>query len=200
MLRFASVLLFLAWAHISAAQHPILNYFNVNRTNNEVHLSWEVASGSQCDGIQIYRSSDSLNFIEIGEIAGICGNPDFAQPYSHVDNSPVENAYNTYKLKLGTQGYSSTVTIHYIQANENGYSILPHPANTESILYFDNPNQEGFTLNVYEISGSLVHTSSWNSNAIPLEILQDLSGLYLMQLTSDDATKNIVGKFLINPS
>ena len=200
MLRFASVQIFLAWALSSAAQHPILNYFNINRINDEIHLSWEVASGSQCDGIQIYRASDSLNFSQVGDISGICGNPDFAQPYSFIDNTPVTNAYNTYKLKLGTQGYSSTVTIHYIQTNESGYSILPHPANEQSVLYFNNPNQEGFTLKIYDISGSLVHTSEWNSNAIPLDILQNLSGLYVMQLSSDDATKNIVGKLLINPS
>ena len=43
----------------------ILDEFSIDVTQGQVLLAWTIKSGSLCNGIQIYRSIDSLNFSEI---------------------------------------------------------------------------------------------------------------------------------------
>ena len=102
-----SIALFLPMS-LFGQEHPILNYFSANLGDNDVYLSWEIMGGGQCNGIQILRSTDSLNYVEIGDVQGVCGSPDFAQQYDFTDESPVENSINYYRLELGVQGFSST--------------------------------------------------------------------------------------------
>ena len=135
-------------------EHPILNYFFANLQNGQVHLSWEIKGGSQCNGIQILRSTDSLGpYTEIGELAGVCGSPDFAQSYDFIDEQPVANAYNHYKIQLGVQGLSSIATIHYVQLLEGGYKVFPNPVTVDSRIFFNNPSNKTFSYDVFSVHG-----------------------------------------------
>ena len=87
-----------------AQQNSILGSFYLFESNAKIYLNWSIVSGSTCNGIKIFRSIDSLNFYEIGKIEGICGNISAEQFYNFIDENPVKNKINFYKLELGNSG------------------------------------------------------------------------------------------------
>jgi len=112
---FLLLLLISQSASVSVAQnHPILGKFSISENNGDVYLSWSIIAGSSCNGIQIYRSIDSINFSQIGDIPGVCGSVDFTQTYDFTDNNPVKNKVNYYRLELGNQDFSQIVSIEII--------------------------------------------------------------------------------------
>ncbi len=178
--------------------HPILNYFTTNLSDGKVLLSWEIKGGNQCNGIKVFRSTDSLNFSQIGDIAGICGSPDFAQGYTFVDDSPEENAVNYYKIELGGQGFASSSGVHYVKLLEDGYKVYPNPITDQSRLYFNNTSGQKHTLQVIDYSGKIVMQLDANSgNEIDLSPLTVLSGPYIFQLIPESTGEPVRGKLLV---
>jgi hypothetical protein len=57
----------------SAKSQTILSDFDIDQSNGKVLLAWTIKSGSICNGMQIYRSKDSIDFVLIEDIQGVCG-------------------------------------------------------------------------------------------------------------------------------
>lgn len=180
-----------------AQSHPILGKFFVSENSGSVFLSWSIVAGSTCNGIQIYRSTDSLSFTQIGEIPGVCGSFDFIQPYDFTDNNPVKNKINYYRLELGDLGFSQTVSIEIIDIAQNGYQIRPHPANAETKIYFDNNNRQEQQFNLYNMHGVVVFTSTTNNDFIPVNTSLFQSGLYLFAISVQGNPPAIKGRLLV---
>ena len=73
-MRFNLICCFWIYASICIVNaQSVLNYFNAQVLNAQVVLNWEVRIGNTCDGIEIQHSTDSISFVKIGEIAGVCG-------------------------------------------------------------------------------------------------------------------------------
>jgi len=70
------------------AQSPILDKFDVTANHQQVFISCTIGSGNVCNGIEIWRSMDSINFNIVGDIPGICGS--LAEPvnYYFIDENP----------------------------------------------------------------------------------------------------------------
>ncbi len=177
--------------------HPILNYFTTNLSDGRVLLSWEIKGGDQCNGIKVLRSTDSLHFTQIGDIAGICGSPDFAQPYTYTDESPTENAINYYKIELGGQGFASSSGVHYVKLLNDGYKVYPNPITQDSRLYFNNPGQN-YTFQLIDYTGKMVMSmETGQQSEIDLSTLNVLSGPYIFQLIPQSTGEAIQGKLLV---
>ncbi|MBA2421837.1 MAG: hypothetical protein H0V61_01240 [Chitinophagales bacterium] len=56
------LLLQMITAHVFAQHNLILGNFSLFQSNGKVYLNWYIVSGSSCNGIQIYRSTDSVMF------------------------------------------------------------------------------------------------------------------------------------------
>ncbi|HAW51895.1 MAG TPA: hypothetical protein DCX54_06130, partial [Flavobacteriales bacterium] len=95
-------------------QQTILDRFQANTVDSQVYLSWTIKKGSTCNGIKITRSADSLNFVEIGRIDGVCGDASSAVNYSFIDATPLLNRKNFYRLDLGDVGPSEIISIDVI--------------------------------------------------------------------------------------
>ena len=98
-MRSIRIILFSIFIYVSTENalgqiNPILGHFYASEQNGVVILSWEILAGSTCNGIQIFRSTDDLNFSQINDIPGICGNISFAQDYIYEDIIPVKNKTN----------------------------------------------------------------------------------------------------------
>ncbi len=91
-------------AHVYAQHNPIPGNFSLFENNGKVYLNWSIVSGSTCNGIQIYRSTDSVMFTQVGNIPGICGSSSSAISYNFIDDNPVKNKVNYYRLELGNNG------------------------------------------------------------------------------------------------
>jgi hypothetical protein len=177
----ASILVFLSTNQV-LAQSNILEKFTATQVNDKVVLSWIIEKGSTCNGIDIERADDSMNFITIGHIDGICGDERNSKPYSFVDESPLKNSINYYRLELGSVGPSKILSISVISLGDNGYLLKPNPFLYESLLFFENFNNEQHELVLYTMEGKEILREVGNDNYFKLK-KNDLSdGMYLFVL------------------
>lgn len=183
---------------LAAAQpHPILDDFTAFRDGNTVLLKWTITSGSTCNGIRIYRAEDTINYIQVGDIAGVCGSSTSPVPYSFTDLSPIPNRINYYRLELGTQGFSKYVSIDFIVLGESGYLIRPQPITDNAVIYFDNPSNDSHSFKLYDEKGELVRTiENITSNTIPFNRAGLSSGTYIFTIESGEKIK-VKGKIVV---
>ncbi|MBK7247105.1 MAG: hypothetical protein IPI05_05505 [Flavobacteriales bacterium] len=52
---------------------------------NGVLVNWTIHGGSTCDGQDVERSTDSVNFVMVHRIQGICGSSESSTPYTWFD-------------------------------------------------------------------------------------------------------------------
>lgn len=177
----ALFLLFTGTAQVSA-QGVELDKFAVFQHNDQVFLSWVMARGSTCNGIQVERSTDNIEFEIIEYIPGVCGSAAEPRPYSYIDENPVANQTNYYRLELGYQGYSETQSLEFRVFSE-GITIGPNPAQDQTEIRFRNPSQDMVNLEIYSISGRLVHETRATSSTLDLDLSTFQDGVYLLRLT-----------------
>jgi len=195
---FLLLLLILQTTKISFGQkHPILANFSISEFKCDVFLRWSILAGSSCDGIQIYRSTDSINYTEIGSINGICGSVEYEQPYDFTDNNPVKNKINYYRLELGLQGFSQIVSVEIFEIETNGYQIRPHPANNETKIYFNNNKRQEQRFILYNNNGIEVFTTTTNDNFLELNTVLLQSGIYFFKISDSANTPIAQGKLLV---
>lgn len=134
MIRWLIGVLLFFFAQPGRAQY--LREFNAIQSGNGVELSFIIAGGNTCNGIDILRSTDSLNYYVIGDIAGICGSPTEDTRYSYTDRNPVPNARNFYRLDLRTLGYAGQVSVFVLYFEEERILLFPNPVSDRSSVYF----------------------------------------------------------------
>ena len=189
---------FVIAAKNSFSQHnPILANFSVFENNGKVFLNWQIVAGSTCNGIQIYRSSDSTNFIQIGDIAGICGSSSSAVSYSFTDENPQPNKINCYRLELGGNGSSEILSVEIIDIVSGGYQIRPNPVTEQAKIYFSNDSHLPMNFTLTDINGNLAMRKENITDDFFIFNRQGLSsGLYLFTIDYNNTVK-VSGKIII---
>ena len=177
------------------AQETILAYFNATENQEEVLLKWAILEGETCNGILITRSTDSLFFEAIGEIGGVCGDPNFQQPYSFVDEAPPKNTTVYYKLELGISDFSEIISIELISKNESGYQVRPQPMRNHGKIYFDNPESNEWEIEIYQMNGQIIYQNITQNNYFEIYTGNWSGGVYIFHLSS--SKENIQGKIII---
>ena len=180
------------------AQHnPILDNFSVFENNGKAFLNWTITSGSTCNGIQIFRSSDNMNFIQVGEIIGICGSSSSPTPYNFTDDNPVKNSINYYRLELGSNGSSEILSIEIIDIASGGFQIRPNPVSAEAKVYFDNNKKQEHQLTLYNLNGVSVFTTTTKEDFFLLDSVLLQSGIYLFTISTNGNLPTAQGKLLV---
>ncbi len=186
-----------ATANVFAQHNPILENFTVSENNGKVYLSWSIVSGSTCNGIQIYRSTDSINFAPVGSIAGICGSSSSAINYNFTDENPVKNKLNFYRLELGNSGSSEILSVEVIDIEANGYQIRPNPVISNGKIYFDNNSKREHKLFIYNLIGIQILSSATKENFFELNTEKLLSGIYLFTISTEGNLPKAKGKIMV---
>lgn len=181
--------------NVFSQQNPILGNFFIYEKNGKVYLSWQIVAGSTCNGIQIYRSNDGLNFSKVGEIAGICGSSSSAVSYNFTDEKPEPNKINCYRLELGGNGSSKILSVEIINI-ENGYQIRPNPVVNTAKIYFDNDNNEERQLSVYDANGHMVSESTTEKDFFDFSVGNLPFGIYFFTIAYKDTVK-VSGKIIV---
>lgn len=188
------ILLF-SFFSFSQSPHPIVNYFTATTFDNQIILNWEIQSGETCNGMKLLYSQDSVNFIEIADFPGICGDPNTASRYTFLHTNPQNLQNNYYKVRLGTQGDTYVISHYFIQIDETGYFIYNDPNTNSLTLYFENPNNEIWTLLFFNSLGKLEYEKkNLLSDKIILSQESFSNGLHYFILQSLEG-KTIKGKF-----
>lgn len=179
------------------AQHVKLSNFYLISDNKQIYLFWTIESGPTCNGISIWHSTDSLIFEKIGDIPGVCGSSASATPYNFIDENPVLNTRNYYKIRMGYNQYSEikSLFLNYIEPEK--LIIKPNPANGNFTIEFNNSNNENYSLTIMSEAGKQVYyQKEIKGNNFILNSASFESGIYFIILKGGH-TKALMGKLLI---
>lgn len=180
-----------------AQDQPVLDVFFATENNGVVYLNWRILAGGTCNGTNVLRSSDSLNFTEIGRIFGVCGNLSKPESYSFIDESPVSNKRNYYRLELGPWNFSETIYTDIIDLNEQAYQIRPNPIQTKAKIYYRNTKKLKQTLSIYNIIGQKMVSLTSRDEYFEIDVRTLENGMYVFSIIPEDGQSIIKGKMIV---
>ena len=182
---------------IYAQNEEVVLNLTATEFNGKVLLTWAITQGNTCNGISILHSTDTVNYIQIGTIEGICGSTAETIDYQFTDNSPNVNQTNYYRLSLGGIGFSYPVNVDVIDAGNLTYIVSPNPVSSESQLIFNNDNQEKVTITFFNERGEVVHEESSTEQSVTIDRSKFTQGTYFFVLKSEGALASFSGKFTV---
>ncbi len=190
-------ILFVTITHnLTAQEQPVLDSYTVNQADGVVYLNWVLSSGFTCDGIRIYRSVDTNDFVRIGLIPGICGSPDFAVAFDFKDENPVLNTVNYYKLELGNYGFSELIPIRVFDP-QMAYLVVPQPAVNQTEIRFSNKFNELFNLVVFDHNGQKLLEQQSTGTSVKVNVFNIQAGSYVFTLFNSDKSIVINGHLIV---
>jgi hypothetical protein len=174
--------------------HPLLQSFSAIKQPNGVFLKWVIKGGNQCNGTKVYRAKDYLNFEQINHLPGICGSFTENETYSYFDSVPHSNSYNHYRLEMGFQGFTDTVTVFFEDFGRADHVILSdHISNLYSIL-FSNDLKRKVLLQIFDTMGHVVWTETTTESHFLFRPRGLKGGVHLFRI-SGASSADIHGKF-----
>lgn len=195
---FGLMLVLIAFQPKAVAQNEdVISGLTASEFNGKVLLTWAIKQGNTCNGIQILRSIDSVNFSPIGSINGVCGSTLEEVPYEFTDVSPIKNTINYYRLSLGGIGFSWIVNAEVIDVSANNYLLRPNPISDSSELYFPNDAKNQIELKVYNSSGQEVLSQFTIEEKIILYKTDFASGVHFFILFDQIKNSKIKGRFVV---
>jgi len=196
MLKYLFISFLIAFGY-NANTQTILGDFDIDQSNGKVLLAWTIKSGSICNGMQIFRSKDSVDFVLIEDIQGVCGDLSSSVSYTYTDQTPILNNYNYYKINFGGLEDSNILGIEVINILSNSYLLKPNPVTGASDLYFENDNQSEVVLKVFDDFGDVIYLKETQANKFTLDSTSFSSGMYYFSL-ENKTTRNVInGKAVI---
>lgn len=182
----------------SIAQDGVVQLqFSAMEVEGKVYLDWTMARGQTCNGIDIMRSADGLNFSPIGNIAGVCGSSFESVSYFFVDESPVPNQINHYRLTLGNLGPSQTLSVEIINLEGSGYQVRPNPVVDQARIYFDNDRSAEHVLTLFNLNGKALRKGTTRNDYFHLNASGLAQGFYLFRIETSDGLEKAVGRVVV---
>ena len=173
-----------------------LTSFEVEPTNNRVHLSWETASETNNKQFKVQRRTGEQAFETIGEVEG-AGTTYEPQSYQFYDGNPSEGT-NYYRLKQvdfdGSHEFSAIKAVNFEGSDRSIdlalKQVSPNPFQREIQVVYTLPSAKAAQLRLRNVSGEVVDewTQSGNrgKNAYTARPPQGLSkGTYILSLITD---------------
>ncbi len=174
---------FLCAASLTNAQ--FLAAFSAIQHNEKVELDITIAGGNTCNGINILRSSDAVNFSSIGGIAGICGSSTEDVYYSFTDPDPIRNATNYYRLDLITLGYSIIIDLHFVYFGEDKILFYPNPFVDRATVYLKGTNADVSSYRINDSNGKILKQEEGiRGNYFEIKREDLPSGLYYLEINT----------------
>jgi len=175
--------------------------FHVFASGANVGVRFTITQGPQCSGYTIYHSTDSINFIQIYDFPGVCGDQNSNQEYSYTHTAPALNQVNYYKVTIFPTENSNIERIYV--SNQPKASMLAYP--NPVVLTYDVLNLRIFNLSNTRLAGFLYNQFGKPLRTLDLTTTADLAslpvydltnGLYVIWLT--DGSQAFSSKFVIN--
>lgn len=175
---------------INVSQTPLpveLLLFSAIKEGPHVRIRWSTASESNSDHFKVERSVNGIVWAEIAHVHAQ-GNSVVQQNYFSLDLQPLSGT-NYYRLKMVDQdasvNYSTIVPVDFSNANEAAVSVFVNSFNGEVILNSENVSQQIQGIYIYDISGKLVFSQSFESTLLARFPVEQLSaGTYVIVVNS----------------
>lgn len=183
----------------SAQVINITSFFRASENQGKVLLSWQITEGNTCNGIQIYRGTDStLLTTQVGEIIGVCGSVTEPVDYSFVDETLNENTTYYYRLEFGTQGFSETISLTVEGVFKGTSQPRPNPISAQGKIFFTNTGNQSHTLILYNKFGSKVLEKTTKESFFDINTLSLKNGVYVYTISSEEGVVIAKEKLVIS--
>ncbi|MES2689193.1 MAG: T9SS type A sorting domain-containing protein, partial [Bacteroidota bacterium] len=170
--------------------------FSAARDKKDVVLTWSTASEINNKGFEIERSFDGISFDASGFV-GARKNTASVSVYTYTDRGAFkgDNAVLYYRLKQvdlnGTHAYSDVVRLVNKPTVPENISIYPNPCEDVFMVNIVSPVSSDAKVEVYDVSGKLVHQATVEVSAGDNRFLFDRfpqmnNGLYFVKVTSGE--------------
>jgi hypothetical protein len=197
-MRFLWILLLLGgMGNVANGQGISLDRWTGFEHEDQVVLNWTLSAGSLCNGIDVYRSTDGIQFEKIGGISGVCGGIDEPQTFDFIDPKPIANHINYYYLELGTGEKSAVIGIEVVQLPKYGYQIRPNPVHDQGKIYFENSTHSRFTFTLTNPWGMAVEVLITNEFYFELDVTKLPPGIYFFVITDQDGATQSKGRLVV---
>jgi hypothetical protein len=182
-------------AHAQSEEHPYIKSFDLTVLDGRIHVVWTMQGGSTCDGSEVLRSTDGVDFAAIHSISGICGDAQLDVPFGWTDEAPREFSTLYYRIKLGNQGFSSVKSVAFTQLTSSDQRFYPSPVQDEATLLLNVPSSAQVDLWVFDASGRVVlERTGLAGREHRISLFGEASGLYSYLAVSDG--KRFTGTFV----
>jgi hypothetical protein len=165
-----------------------LNNFEISRQNENCLIQWATLQQTNIEYFDVQRSSDGLNFIDIGTV-NANENASLNADYSFEDTKPL-NGWNYYRIKIidtGNTTFNSEIKSIHFDISNPGFQIYPTLVN--DVLYVSSPEECNISLQIINTAGQIVRKYNTNlagSISVPLYYLS--SGIYFVKIVGSNTT------------
>ncbi len=169
-----------------------LTDFNAIHNGKSVDISWATSMEKNSNYFSIEKSKDGINFEEVKKIKA-AGNSATKINYNETDYNPYPGL-SYYRIKQSdVDGKYSYTNLRSVSPKFNASAdiiVNPMPAQNFLNLAFNSENRNNYNLEIFDITGKLVYSSSisvdsgYNQIAIDISILN--KGMYFVKLSGDD--------------
>jgi hypothetical protein len=178
-----------------AQEHPFLAEYTVQRVDGSIHIDWTILGGNTCDGQEVERSTDGVHFVAVHRIEGLCGDPLVPRRYDWFDTAPPELSLLSYRVKLGTDGYSSVKTVLFEQLRTTEQRFYPSPTTGEATLLLNVAPGTPVQLLVFDLQGRvLLEREGLQGPLLRLDLAALPQGTYVYRAVADG--RAFVGRFV----
>ncbi len=174
-----------------------LDHFSVQEVAGQVQLDVTLSAGFTCNGIQILRSGDSLQFETIGLFGGFCGDSALAVSYRFLDEQPLLNQRSYYTLLLGGRIPTEVLSIRLVDYGQQGFQLRPNPATVSVNLHFPNELQQSYQAALLNLQGVEVRSATSNTTQIEFNTADLPAGLYFILLSNQNTGLVQRGRLLV---
>ena len=159
--------------------------FRADRTETTTNIKWSTLSESENKKFSIERSSDGLIFEKIGSVKGKV-NSHSNVDYEFIDKEPLNKSTAYYRIRQtdlnGKHKFSDVLSVNYREANVYHDGINLH-------INFDQKSSKDYHLNIYDLSGKVVHTSVVNDGQ---EMNWSKDGFFILEIPEINYKEKIV--------
>lgn len=142
----------------------------------DILLEWRTQTEANNDYMAVERSSNGVDFFEIGRIPG-AGNTQIPQEYRFIDEAPISGT-NYYRLKQvdfdGALTYYHIISVNY-DANFVAWQLSPTQVSDKLLITTNKAFEVSTLFNIIDLHGRLIRTISAEAGAVRQQI--NLSGL-----------------------
>lgn len=183
-MRCILLLIVFVWTSFASnAQHPILAGFSGRQVGEAIRVDFAIKGGASCNGVSLQRTLDGgLTYESVGQIEGVCGGSKFTEFYFINDVVPARNRRNTYRLELGNQGYSDTLSVVYIPQVRR-IMAWPVPFTESATLQWDAGVGEEWLLRLFTMDGRrVIDNMAVRAPRVQLPLRELPVGVYVVEL------------------
>ena len=171
--------------------------FYLNKTNNEIHISWATANESNNNHFEIERSFDAGTWSVIA-IVTAAGNTNSITNYTFTDkNMNADVAY--YRIKqVDNDGRTTYTAIRSIKNNNAASTTEIFAGSNKNITIKFDVVKSNVSVKIWNLNGqSLMQQSYQHSAYISFRLNNALPGIYVVQVT-DENNKSESQKIILN--